>query len=144
SATISPWTDLEVTGKSMLDRAAADPMCHKAGILRLANIYLAGHDPRAPLASPLHADLRDLPPLLIHVGEAETLYDDAARLCSSAKKAGVEVYFKEWRGMIHVFPLFVPDIAESRQAIDEIGRFARRFVARQAGFDAEESLDRIM
>jgi acetyl esterase/lipase len=125
-ACISPWTDLEVTGESMASRAAIDPMCHKAGIVRLARIYLAGQSPRLPLASPLYGDLRGLPPILIHIGEAETLYDDSARFAARAKEAGVDVSFKEWADMIHVFPLFVPDVQDSRDAIQEIGDFIRR------------------
>jgi acetyl esterase/lipase len=125
-ACISPWTDLEVTGESMASRAAIDPVCHKTGIVRLARIYLAGQSARLPLASPLYADLRGLPPTLIHIGEAETLYDDSARFAARAKEAGVVVSFKEWADMIHVFPLFVPDVQDSRDAIQEIGDFIRR------------------
>jgi monoterpene epsilon-lactone hydrolase len=110
----------------MASRAAIDPMCHKAGIVRLASIYLAGQSARLPLASPLYADLRGLPPTLIHIGEAETLYDDSARFAARAKEAGVDVSFKEWPDMIHVFPLFVPDVQDSRDAIQEIGDFIRR------------------
>ena len=55
-------------------------MVQRDGLLDMAAAYLDGHDPRAPLASPIHADLRGLPPLLIHVGTAETLLDDATRL----------------------------------------------------------------
>jgi acetyl esterase/lipase len=125
---ISPWTDLEVSGESMTSRAAIDPMCHKQGISRLAEIYLAGRDPRSPLASPLNADLTGLPPLLVHVGEAETLYDDSSRIVERAKRANVDVTFKEWKEMIHVFPLFVPGIAESRKVIEDIAAFARAHV----------------
>ena len=124
-AYISPWTDLAVTGESIMSRAALDPMCHKRGIQRLAELYLAGQDPRAPLASPLYANLRGLPPILIHIGEAETLYDDSVRLGARAREAGVDVSFKEWPDMIHVFPLFVPDISDSQRAIRELGEFLR-------------------
>jgi epsilon-lactone hydrolase len=65
---ISPWTDLEAIGESYTTRAANDPMCHRPGILRLAEICLAGRNPRTPLASSLYGDLRRLPPLTIHVG----------------------------------------------------------------------------
>jgi monoterpene epsilon-lactone hydrolase len=120
---ISPWVDLEASGESYTLRAALDPMCHKQEILNLAKTYLAGQDPRTPLASPLHADLVGLPPLLIHVGEAETLYDDSARITKRAKEAGVEVVLKEWKDMPHVFQLFAPSFLETEQSISEIAEF---------------------
>ena len=125
----SPWTDLEASGESYTTRAAQDPMCHQRGILRLAEIYLAGQNPRSPLASPLYADLRGLPPLLIHVGEAETLYDDSDRIAERAREAGVNVTLKEWKDMPHVFALFAPDFPESRQSVEELGRFAASHAA---------------
>jgi epsilon-lactone hydrolase len=128
---ISPWVDLEASGESYTLRDAIDPMCHKQEILNPAKTYLAGHDPRAPLASPLHADLQGLPPLLIHVGEAETLYDDSARITDRAKKAGVKVVLKEWKDMPHVFQLFAPGFPETKQSIAEIAEFIRKHLDRE-------------
>ena len=75
---ISPWVDMEAIGETMTSRAAADPTVQKAGILDMARLYLNGADPRSPLAAPLYADLAGLAPLLIQVGAAETLLDDAS------------------------------------------------------------------
>ena len=77
---ISPWVDMEAIGETMTSKAAADPTVQKAGILDMARLYLNGADPRSPLAAPLYADLTGLAPLLIQVGAAETLLDDALRL----------------------------------------------------------------
>lgn len=120
---MSPWVDLEATGDSYVTRAKRDPLCNRKGILNLAKLYLAGHDPRLPLAAPLHADLRNLPPLLIHVGEAETLYDDAVRIAKRAQEAGVAVVLQDWQDMPHVFQLFAPGFEESNQSVEEIGGF---------------------
>lgn len=129
---ISPWVDLEAIGESYIARAMMDPMCHREGILNLAKTYLAGQDPRTPLASPLHANLRGLPPLLIHVGEAETLYDDSASITARARKEGVEVVLKEWKDMPHVFQLFAPSFLESKQSLEEIGSFVATHLSGQA------------
>jgi acetyl esterase/lipase len=72
----SPWVDLEAIGGSMTAKASVDPLIQKAYLMELAAAYLKGADPRTPLASPLYADLRGLPPMLIQVGSAETLLDD--------------------------------------------------------------------
>ncbi|MGH7038754.1 MAG: alpha/beta hydrolase, partial [Stellaceae bacterium] len=74
---ISPWVDMEALGETMASLAATDPMVQKAGLLDMARLYLNGADPRSPLAAPIYADLKGLAPLLIQVGAAETLLDDA-------------------------------------------------------------------
>jgi monoterpene epsilon-lactone hydrolase len=74
---VSPWVDLEGSGASMASKAAAAPMVQKPYLLEIAAQYLNGASPRTPLASPLHAELRGFPPLLIQVGAAETLLEDA-------------------------------------------------------------------
>jgi acetyl esterase/lipase len=104
----SPWVDLENTGATMETKAAVDPLINKPYLAELAAAYLHGADPRTPAASPLHADLRGLPPLLIQVGSAETLLDDAVRLAGRAGAADVRVTLQVWPGMIHAWHLFHP------------------------------------
>ena len=120
---LSPWTDLTGESATAKSHAAADPMLHGAGIGAAGRIYLAGADPRTPLASPLFADLRDLPPLLIHVGDAEVLLDDSRSLAERARAAGVEVTLHVWPGMFHVFPIFPSLLPEARAAATEMADF---------------------
>jgi acetyl esterase/lipase len=126
---LSPWVDLEGVGESMTGLAEKDPMVQKAGLLQLAGLYLAGKDARTPLAAPLYANLSGLPPLLIQVGTWETLLDDASRLAERAKKAGVEVVYEPWEGMIHVWQLFAPMLDEGKEAINKVGEFVQKKAA---------------
>ncbi len=126
---ISPWVDLEGIGDSMTSKASVDPMVQKDGLLQLAGLYLAGKNPRTPLAAPLYADLSGLPPLLIQVGTWETLLDDASRIAERAKKAGVDVSYEPAEGMIHVWHLFAPMLDEGKQAIDRIGQYVQQRTA---------------
>ena len=123
---LSPWVDLEGTGESMTKLAKVDPMVQKDGLLQLAGLYLAGKDARTPLAAPLYANLSGLPPMLIQVGTCETLLDDASRLAERARKAGVDVTYDPWEGMIHVWQLFAPMLDEGKQAIEKIGAFVQK------------------
>jgi epsilon-lactone hydrolase len=123
---LSPWVDLEGTGASMTTKAAVDPMVQRDGLLKMAAAYLGGQNPRTPLAAPLYANLSGLPPLLIQVGTAETLLDDATRLAERARKAGVQVTLEPWEDMIHVFQAFASMLPEGRQAIDRIGEFLKK------------------
>lgn len=123
---ISPWVDMEGLGESMQTRAEADPMVGRENLMVSAKTYLGGADPRAPLAAPLYADLRGLPPLLIQVGDAEVLLDDSTRLAGVAREAGVEVQMEVWDDMIHVWHLFAPILPEGRQAIQQAGDFIKK------------------
>ncbi|WP_421998906.1 alpha/beta hydrolase [Reyranella sp.] len=125
AAAISPWVDLEGVGNSITARAAQDPMVQKPGLSWMAEMYLAGKDAKAPLAAPLHADLAGLPPVLVQVGTAETLLDDATRIAEKLHAAGVDVRLSVWPNMVHVFPLFAPVLSEGRDGCIEIGTFIR-------------------
>ncbi|WP_431284618.1 alpha/beta hydrolase [Humitalea sp. 24SJ18S-53] len=121
----SPWVDLQMLGASMDSKAAIDPLISRAYLQDLARAYLDGTDPWAPLVSPLHADLRGLPPLLIQTGTAETLMDDAIRLAGVAAAADVRVSLQAWPDMIHAWTLFYQDVAAGRRALAEVGAFVR-------------------
>ena len=92
-------------------------------LLPSAKSYVGENDAKNPLISPLHGDFRWLPPLLIHVGEAEILLDDATRVAERAKAAGVKVDLEVWDEMIHVWHVFAKILPEGQQAIDKIGKF---------------------
>lgn len=123
---MSPWVDLEGTGESMTTKVEEDPIVQREMLEFMAELYIGDRDRRTPLASPLYADLRGLPPLLIQVGTAETLLDDSTRLAERAKAAGVDVDLQVWDDMIHVWQMFAPVLPEGQQAIEQIGEFIRQ------------------
>jgi epsilon-lactone hydrolase len=121
----SPWTDLDMTGDSMESKADVDPLIQKPYLLEAAASYLNGADARTPLASPLYGDLSGLPPLLIHVGTAETLLDDSIRLARLAAQADVRVTLDIWPDMIHAWSLFYQQLDAGRQSLASMGEFVR-------------------
>jgi phosphinothricin tripeptide acetyl hydrolase len=123
---ISPWVDLTCSGGSYVTKADADPIVGRAAVEQMARAYLGSTTPREPLASPLFADLRGLPPLLIHVGSEEVLLEDAVQLAERARAAGVETTLEVYERMIHVWHWFLPMLDEAQTAVEAIGRFARR------------------
>jgi len=118
---LSPLTDLELTGASA-HAVVDDPMVDREGTRIMADAYLQGADARDPRASPLHADFRAFPPLLIEVGTREILLDDAIRVAQRARAAGVDVTLEEGEGLTHVWQLH-PHLPESRASIERIARF---------------------
>ena len=121
----SPWVDLTMSGWTMTSKAAVDPLIQRDYLTELAGAYLHGADPRNPLVSPIHADLRGLPPMLIQVGSAETLLSDSVALAARAGEADVRVTLQVWPEMIHAWHLFHPQLAAGREALHEVGRFVR-------------------
>ena len=126
---ISPWVDMEGIGESMSSKAETDPMVQREPLLEMAKLYLGGADPRSPLAAPIYADLRGLAPLLIQVGAAETLLDDAVRLAKTAGAADERVDLQVWPEMVHVWHLFHPELKAGRQAIEAGGAYVRSMMA---------------
>ncbi|MBV9251161.1 MAG: alpha/beta hydrolase [Acetobacteraceae bacterium] len=122
---ISPWVDMEAKGTSYADLSAVDPTVQKDGIHEMAGHYLQGADPKSPHAAPIYGDLRGLPPLLIQVGAAETLLDDALSLARVAGSADVFVDLQVWPEMIHVWHLYHPILKAGRRAIQSGGAFVR-------------------
>jgi len=122
---VSPWVDLQMTGASLMAKASVDPLIQKPYLEELAAAYLAGTDPADPRVSPLHADLTGLPPLLIQVGSAETLLDDAVRIARRAGAADVPVSLEVWPHMIHAWHLWAAQLEDGRRAIAAAGAFIR-------------------
>ena len=127
---ISPWTDLAGTGESMRTRAGADPMLDPDGLVPTGRLYRPEGDLADPLVSPVYADLAGLPPLLVHVGDAEILLDDTTRLVERARAAGVAVESEIWPEAFHVFQMLVGLVPEADEAVAQAGAWmAKRLAA---------------
>ena len=122
AALLSPWVDLAGTGQSYEARAERDPMLRPDTLRLDAQRYAGSADVHDPLVSPLYADLRGLPPMLVQVGTEEILFDDATRLVEAAVAAGVEARLEVGEGLCHVFQS-LPVAHEAIAATDRIGAF---------------------
>jgi acetyl esterase/lipase len=129
AALISPGTDFARKGGSYEDRVEADPILSPALVDVWARLYLGDADPESPLVSPLRGDLGGLPPILIIVGDAEILLDDAVRFAEKATEAGVDCTIEVWEEMVHIFPIFAPILPEGQQAIDRIGEWVKEHIS---------------
>jgi epsilon-lactone hydrolase len=123
---VSPWTDLTMSGTTLVTKDAVDLLIHKAYLEELADAFLAVKIERKdPRVSPLYADLRGLPPTLIQVGSDETLLEDATRFASKAGAAEVPITLEIWPHMIHAWHLWNAQLAQGRQALGSAGAFIR-------------------
>ncbi|RLA54736.1 MAG: alpha/beta hydrolase [Gammaproteobacteria bacterium] len=123
---ISPWADLTGEADSVTSRADSDPMIKPDGLYSLGGQYLNGADPKTLLASPMFAGMNGLPPLCIHVGGREILYDDAITIAKKARHVGVEVELVDEPELFHVWHAFAPMLEEGQQAVEQIGAFLKQ------------------
>lgn len=121
---MSPWTDLALTGWSLLTLAKEDAYMTPAKLGLFARHYLQGKSPTQPLASPLYGDFRGLPPMMVHVGATEILRDDATRLTQKAEACGTDISVEVWDGMPHIFQFF-NWLPEARGSIARLGSFIK-------------------
>ena len=119
---LSPWTDLSMSGWSILRKAKSDPTVTFRNLAVCARHYLKNTNPTNPFASPLFGDFHNLPPLLIHVGSKELLLDDATRISDKADAAGVNASVEVFDGMPHVFQRYA-SLSETKGSVSRIGSF---------------------
>jgi acetyl esterase/lipase len=119
----SPYADLTLGGASMTAKAAADPSFTPDAIAVRAKDYLGAADPADPLISPVFADLRGLPPLLIQAGSNEVLLDDAVRLAARAAADDVPVCLEVTPGVPHLFQAFAAMLDEGEAALNRVTGF---------------------
>jgi epsilon-lactone hydrolase len=123
---VSPWTDLTMSGSTLITKDNVDPIIHKGYLGELADAYVPpGMNRKDPRVSPLYADLKGLPPMLVQVGSAETLLEDATRFAAAAGAADVSVTLEIWPHMIHAWPMWNAGLKPGRSALAHAGAFMR-------------------
>lgn len=122
---MSPWVDMAVSAGTYESNRGTDPFFSREVVAGLAAMYLAGHDPEDPLASPVYADLTGMPPMYIQVGGDETLLGESCRLDESARKAGVDVRLDIFPGQLHTFQMAAGHAPESDDAIRRFASWVR-------------------
>jgi acetyl esterase len=87
--------------------------------------YLAnGANEDDPYISPMHATLTsNLPPALVITAQCDPLRDEGRLYAEKLEKAGVNVEYKEYRGMIHGFLSFYPFLLDGRRAFRRTANF---------------------
>jgi len=127
---VSPAPDLTFRGESNVANRPSDPFSRIDDMDRIVALYLQGHDPTDPLASPVFGDLCGLPPLLVLVGPTETLRDDSEELARVAAAAGVDTTFELVDGAFHTWLGYGGLVPEADRSIARIGRFVTEHAGR--------------
>jgi epsilon-lactone hydrolase len=101
------------------------------GMGRAAAVYLGGHPADDPVASPLGADFRGLPPLLIQAATGDDRLADANALADHARSHDVDARLDLYSVDAHVFQLFWSFLPEAAEALQAAGRFVREVTQAQ-------------
>jgi acetyl esterase/lipase len=99
---LSAWLDLSVSAPSYVANADTDPLFSLQAARLAADLYLQGAAAEEPLASPLYATLKGLPPTFISVGQGEVLADDSRRFHEALTAAGVPSELHALAQMTHI------------------------------------------
>ena len=137
-AAFSPWANLEHTGASATNRDGLDPLCTREMLSQMASLFLGGALPNNPDASPVFADVRGLPPILVQIGENEVMLSDAMRLATHLAENRVRVSLEVWPGMFHVWHKYAATLPEGMQALRNASTFLEQAFAGVPGRAATE------
>lgn len=121
---ISPWVNLECNDKSFEYNSGYDAVTKEACLVA-ASAYLNENEPKDFDVSPLFADLKGLPPLLIQVGELEVLFDQISEFAAKAKSQNVETEFTIYKDMVHVWHMYFDFTNQADKAYIEIADFIK-------------------
>lgn len=123
---MSPWTDLALTGESLIKRKDLDPILITSLLQSTVDSVLNGQSAMDPYISPLYGKFEGLPPMMLFLGGREILFDDTMRVFEKAKKAGVDVSLEFIESMVHCYPVFGDIFPEGRKAIKHMAEFIEK------------------
>jgi acetyl esterase/lipase len=122
---MSPYADVTLSGSTIIDKQDVDPIFTEEAFRRRVGDYVAGANPSDPFISPVFADLRGLPPMLIQVGSHEILLSDAIRLAGRAAEADVAITLEVTPGVPHVFQAYAAVLDEGETALNRAAEFLK-------------------
>jgi epsilon-lactone hydrolase len=122
---MSPMTDLTLSGNTITDKEAVDPLFTGDALRRRVPDYVGAADPSDPYISPAFGDLRGLPPILIQVGSHEILLSDAIRLAAKAAQDDVATMLDVTPGVPHVFQGYAAMLDEGDEALNRAAVFLK-------------------
>ena len=124
---ISPWTTFETNLPSRTGNANRDLVLGKTNPVMYPEVATPVYGGKIPLndprLSPIYADLKGLPPMLIQVGGYELFVDEGIELLKKATADDLNVTLSVYRGMPHDFAMLLPELQESVDSFAEIKNF---------------------
>lgn len=125
----SPWTDLAGTGESASLNDGRCVMFRPSNVTEFAGAYLGEASPLDAYASPVFADMKGLPPVLLQVSSTELLLDDSRRVHYKIQEAGGESRLEVYEDVFHCWQMMDGLLPEARTALRQAAEFIREHTA---------------
>ena len=128
--TLSPWLDATLSEPEVQGLEATDPMLAESGLRAAGRSWAGVRGPDDPLVSPVHGDLRGLPPIHVWIGDRDILRPAVDALAERADVADADLHVHEVTAMFHVW---------MTRAIPEARRTRRQLAGLVAGVSRPEA-----
>lgn len=115
---LSPWLDITLKNPEIRTIDPVDPFLGVAGLRKAGIAYAGDMDVNNFLLSPVNGPLDGLGKISLFIGSSDILAADARKLNLLMKAKGVDINYREFKDMVHVWMLL--NFRESKQARMEI------------------------
>jgi acetyl esterase/lipase len=122
-AAFSPWSDLAGRSASIGVNAERCAMFYPENMRDFAATALGDGDASGAQVSPVYAELRDLPPVLLHVGSTELLLNDATRVHERIRESRGESSLHVYDDVPHCWQMLFPFVPEAVASLRETAAF---------------------
>lgn len=122
----SPWTNLTLQGKSIVEKSDVDPILTLEYLqdARISYVPTGSSDEKVfenPYVSPIFGNYKGFPPIYIQVGSNEVLLNDSTDLKKHLNSQKVDVKLDLYKGMWHVFQM--TNMKKANEAVDKAAQF---------------------
>ena len=122
---LSPALDATFSGDSYHHNIVKDPILNMRKLEFFASSYAQNHSRKIPFISPVYANLKSLPALLIHAGTDDLLFSDSQTVAKNAARDGTEVSLFVGEGMWHGWHFFASYVPEAKAAMRSIAQYVK-------------------
>lgn len=118
---LSPWLDATLDEDQVADLEVTDPMLAESGLRAAGRAWAGPPGPQRPEVSPVHASLRDLPPIDVYVGAHDILRPAVDVFSQRAAADGARLTVHERTAMFHVWMTrAIPEAGWTRRELSDL------------------------
>lgn len=119
---VSPWIDYELGDQIVSEVSPPDPLLTRDALAGMTAAFANG---AVAQWSPAARDFAGLPPVHVECSTRDITCGDAEHLIAGLTQAGVEVTSSKADGLIHVYPILLPQSPEGVEAATRMTDFIR-------------------
>lgn len=122
-ALVTPWTDFAVGDDVLSTVPGGDPLLSRESLSAMAVTFSGDVAPRALSPRSAERSLTGLPPVIIEAGTRDITYPDSLAFARALADASVSVTVVLTAGLIHSYPILLPEAPEGHGAAVRLNAF---------------------